>query len=127
MEQTVLCPLLVFTRWWLRGACPVMSQGSGVLGWLCPPSPPEPSDPYFQNRGIQPKPFEISFRIEFKCVDVFKAPDNTLHILGLFKATILIEFCKGVTPYRSSCVLCDTAEVVKSESVQSFDFTLTGL
>lgn len=40
---------------------------------------------------IQPKPFEISFRIEFKCVDVFKAPDNTWHVLGLFKATILIE------------------------------------
>lgn len=45
--------------------------------------------------------FEISFRIEFKCGDVFKAPDNTLHILSLFKATILIELRVRVTPYRS--------------------------
>lgn len=77
-----------------------MSQDSEVLQWLCPPSRAFRS--LFQNGGNTAQAFEISFRIEFKCVDVFKAPDNTLHILGLFKATILIELCVHVTPYRSS-------------------------
>lgn len=94
--------------WRLPGDGPGLRGSQGVS--VHPPEPP------FQYRGNTAHAFENSLRIEFKCVGIFKALDNTLHTLSLFKATILIGLFFCVTPYRSSefCVTqhrwCDTPE-----------------
>lgn len=75
---------------------------------------------------MQPKPLRLALELSLN-VSVFKAPDNTLHTLSLFKATILIELHVRVTPYRSSAFRVTHSRGGKSESGQRLDFTLTCL